>query len=72
MSPEVMIGAIGKVQRLPRFAEIDGEEVVVADEIVNISWEADHRIIDGATVARFGQRFKGYMEDPESMLLEMR
>merc|ERR1711871_446560 len=73
MSPEVMIGAIGKVQRLPRFAvDDDGQEIVVADEIVNVSWEADHRILDGATVARFSQLYKGYLEDPETMLLEMR
>lgn len=68
-SPQVAIGAIGKIQKLPRF---DDNGDVVASEIMAISWAADHRIIDGATVARFSNQMKSYLEDPMSMLLKLR
>ena len=67
--PQVAIGALGKIQKLPRF---DDEGNVVAAEIMAISWAADHRIIDGATVARFSNQMKAYLEDPLAMLLKLR
>merc|ERR1711909_32988 len=48
--PQVAIGAIGKVQALPRFDKYDN---VIKAHIVKFSWSADHRVLDGATVARF-------------------
>merc|ERR1711871_470910 len=50
MPPQVAIGAVGKLQTLPRF---DSDGNVVPRTIMNISWSADHRVIDGATMARF-------------------
>ena len=41
---QVAIGAIGKLQKLPRYDE-DG--AVVPQTIFNISWSGDHRVIDG-------------------------
>lgn len=35
--------------------------------IMNVSWSADHRVIDGATVARFSNMFKSYVEKPEQV-----
>mmetsp|Transcript_1899 Transcript_1899/g.6786 ORF Transcript_1899/g.6786 Transcript_1899/m.6786 type:complete len:531 (-) Transcript_1899:51-1643(-) len=67
--PEVVIGAIGKIQRLPRFDENDN---VVPTSIVYLSWSADHRVIDGATMARFTAEVKGYLEEPNTMLSELR
>jgi len=67
--PEVAIGAIGKIQRVPRFG--DNDEVVPVN-IMNISWSADHRIIDGVTMASFSNVWKAYLENPRRMLLEMR
>ncbi|KAI8613971.1 2-oxoacid dehydrogenases acyltransferase-domain-containing protein [Chytriomyces sp. MP71] len=61
---ELCIGAIGKTQRLPRFEVVDGVEKVVAKEIMNVSWNADHRVVDGATMARFVQVWKRYLEEP--------
>ncbi|KAJ3007130.1 hypothetical protein HKX48_009291 [Thoreauomyces humboldtii] len=78
VSSEVCIGAIGKVQRLPRFETVRDpatgreSEKVVAKEILNVSFNADHRVIDGATVARFVKVWKGYLEDPASMSARMR
>ncbi|XP_046405471.1 lipoamide acyltransferase component of branched-chain alpha-keto acid dehydrogenase complex, mitochondrial [Ischnura elegans] len=69
LPPEVAIGAIGKIQVLPRF---DAEGNVVKSSILNISWSADHRILDGATIARFSNLWKQYIEDPTTMLLHLK
>ena len=66
--PEAAIVALGKVQQLPRF---DANGAVVARDIMTASWSGDHRIIDGATVANFNNRWKEFLEDPTSMLVEM-
>jgi 2-oxoisovalerate dehydrogenase E2 component (dihydrolipoyl transacylase) len=67
--PEVAIGAIGKVQRLPRY---NGNGDVVPAHIMNISWSADHRVIDGATMARFSNAWKSYLETPATLMLDLR
>ncbi|KAI8509765.1 hypothetical protein Bbelb_121930 [Branchiostoma belcheri] len=69
MPPEVAIGALGKVQVLPRFGA-SGE--VYAAHILAASWSADHRVIDGATMARFSNLWKSYLENPASMLLHLK
>ena len=71
MPPEVAIGALGRIQVLPRFGGPDGQQVVRAS-VMNVSWSADHRVIDGATMARFGNRWKGFLEQPASMLLHLK
>ena len=67
--PQVAIGALGKAQKLPRF---DKNNSVYAAEIVNVSWSADHRVVDGATMVRFSNAFKRYCESPSLMLLRTR
>ena len=67
-APEVAIVALGRTQRLPRF---DASGQVVERAIMTASWAGDHRIIDGGTIARFCNRWKGYLESPESMLLHL-
>lgn len=67
--PEVAIVALGKVQSLPRFD--DGGQVVKR-HVMTFSWSADHRVIDGGTIARFSNRWKEYLEDPSAMLLALR
>jgi 2-oxoisovalerate dehydrogenase E2 component (dihydrolipoyl transacylase) len=67
--PEVVIGAIGRVQKVPRFND---QGNVVAVNIMNISWSADHRIIDGATMARFSNQWKSYLENPTLLLLDLK
>jgi 2-oxoisovalerate dehydrogenase E2 component (dihydrolipoyl transacylase) len=64
-APESAIVALGKIQRLPRF---DENEVVKAVNIMHVSWSADHRIIDGATMVRFNNLWKSYLENPITML----
>ncbi|XP_031569107.1 lipoamide acyltransferase component of branched-chain alpha-keto acid dehydrogenase complex, mitochondrial-like [Actinia tenebrosa] len=69
LPPNVGIGAIGRVQVIPRFDK-NGE--VYKAHIVNVSWSADHRIIEGAVMARFSNVWKSYLENPASMLIDMR
>jgi 2-oxoisovalerate dehydrogenase E2 component (dihydrolipoyl transacylase) len=63
--PEVAIVALGKIQRLSRF---DQQDNVVPRNIMTVSWSGDHRVIDGGTIARFNNCWKGYLEQPATML----
>ncbi|CAO2192756.1 unnamed protein product [Urochloa humidicola] len=67
--PEVAIIALGRIQKLPRF---DDDENVYPSFIINVTVGADHRVVDGATVARFCNEWKGLVEKPELLLLHMR
>lgn len=67
--PQVAIGAIGKIQKLPRF---DNEGNVYPAHLIKFSWAADHRVIDGATIARFSNLLKEYLENPAFMMTELR
>ena len=71
--PEVAILALGRVRRLPRLAPGGGgggeEEGVVASSVLNISLGADHRVVDGASLAEFVRAWAGFVEAPGRMLL---
>ncbi|XP_037008947.2 lipoamide acyltransferase component of branched-chain alpha-keto acid dehydrogenase complex, mitochondrial isoform X1 [Artibeus jamaicensis] len=69
LPPEVAIGAFGSIKALPRFNQ-RGE--VYKAQVMNVSWSADHRIIDGATMARFSNLWKSYLENPAVMLLDLK
>ncbi|KYN05155.1 Lipoamide acyltransferase, partial [Cyphomyrmex costatus] len=64
--PQVIIGAFGKARKLPRF---DDEENVIPVYIMPVSWSADHRVIDGVTVAKFSNLWKYYVENPMHLLI---
>lgn len=66
MAPQVAIGAIGKTKVLPRF---DASGAVVPAHIMNVSWSADHRVIDGVTMASFSNAWKALLENPQLFLL---
>ncbi|CAK1553650.1 unnamed protein product [Leptosia nina] len=68
LPPQVSIGALGKIQVLPRF---DSEGKVVPTHILTVSWSADHRVIDGVTIARFSNELKSYLENPYNLLLDV-
>ncbi len=75
--PQVAIGALGQIRRLPRYvtpSSTDPTQSQTIEEahICAVSWAADHRVVDGATVARFHKSFKEYMEDPIKLLLDLR
>ena len=67
--PQVAILGIGRSKIVPAFNEHD--ELVKKEELV-LSWSADHRVVDGAECARCAERVKSYLEDPGSMMIEMR
>ncbi|VDO22496.1 unnamed protein product [Brugia timori] len=64
MAPQLAIGAIGQISKLPRFNK---EGNICEANVVKFSWAADHRVIDGATVARFSSQVKRYLENPSNM-----
>ena len=74
----LVIGALGRVQRIPRYASsfpgatvqpgsAEGDSLQPAS-ILPISWSADHRVVEGATLARFSSNWKSFLEEPESMI----
>mmetsp|Transcript_25181 Transcript_25181/g.37689 ORF Transcript_25181/g.37689 Transcript_25181/m.37689 type:complete len:175 (-) Transcript_25181:320-844(-) len=71
LPPQVAIGAMGKIQRVPRFVSEDSMEVRES-HVMNISWAGDHRVIDGATLGRFSNLWKAYIESPMMMAFAMR
>ncbi len=58
--PHAAILAVGAVQRVPVF---DAQDRVVAAQLMTATVSADHRVTDGAEVARFLTAFKGALED---------
>lgn len=64
--PEVMIGALGKFTTVAAF---DAKGVAHPSTVMHLSWTADHRVLDGATVARFSNEMKELIENPEALVL---
>jgi pyruvate dehydrogenase E2 component (dihydrolipoamide acetyltransferase) len=58
--PEVAILAVGKIVDTPFSA---GDEIVLRP-ILNLTLSADHRVVDGATAARFLADLKATLENP--------
>lgn len=66
---EVGILGLGKTRTVPAF---DEQDRVVKREILNFSWSADHRVVDGATMARMAERVRGFVEVPGTMMARLR
>ncbi|KAL8938251.1 MAG: hypothetical protein Q9216_003991 [Gyalolechia sp. 2 TL-2023] len=66
---EVAILGIGKKRVVPAF---DDEGELTRKEVMHFSWSADHRVVDGASVARCAEAVRGMVERPERMVLGMR
>jgi pyruvate dehydrogenase E2 component (dihydrolipoamide acetyltransferase) len=63
--PQAAIMAVGAGEQ--RAVVRDGK--IVPATIMSVTMSCDHRVIDGATGARFLQTFKDFVEEPASMLL---
>lgn len=69
VTPQVGIVGIGKARVVPAFGE--NGELVKREECV-FSWSADHRVVDGAYVARAAEEVRKCVEGVEGMLMRMR
>ncbi|CAI0467292.1 unnamed protein product [Linum tenue] len=67
--PEVAIIAMGRIQKVPHF---DEKGNVYPASIMTVNIGADHRVLDGATVARFCSEWKRLIEKPELFILQLR
>ncbi|KAL9132979.1 MAG: hypothetical protein Q9175_005848 [Cornicularia normoerica] len=66
---EVAILGIGKARVIPAF---DDHDRVVKKDVINLSWSADHRVVDGATMARMAERVRAFIEEPALMMTRLR
>jgi pyruvate dehydrogenase E2 component (dihydrolipoamide acetyltransferase) len=66
--PEVAILGVNQIHDRPMV--IDGQ--VVARKVMYLSPSFDHRVIDGAVAARFVSALKAILEQPSSLLLDLR
>lgn len=66
---QVAILGVGKSRAVPMFGENDSIERA---EITNFSWSADHRVVDGATMAKMGSMVKMFIEEPDRLMIQMR
>ncbi len=66
---EVAILGIGKAKTVPAF---DDQDRVIKKDIMNFSWSADHRVVDGATMARMAERVRAFIEEPGMMMARLR
>ena len=67
LPPQVCIVAIGKLQTVPRYIEGQLSE----RKVINVSYGCDHRVIDGATAARFSNTWKQLIENPYLSISQM-
>lgn len=74
LRPQAAIIAIGQAHKAAKYVEDpthpDGYRFEPMDAL-NFSISADHRVLDGATVAKFASRMKELIENPNLMLLNM-
>lgn len=69
VTSEVAILGMGRARTIPGF---DENGAVVPKTVVTFSWSADHRVVDGATMARMAALTRSLVEEPELMIAKMR
>ena len=69
VSNEVAILGVGKARTVPAF---DDKGNVVRKEVMNFSWSADHRVVDGATMARCAEKVRRWVEGLEDIVVRLR
>jgi len=57
--------AVGRIKEVP----VVKNGQVVPGNIMKVTLSCDHRVVDGASGASFLQTFKGFMENPVTMLV---
>ena len=65
---QMAILGVGKVKSVPVFDEA-GE--LQRAEMMKLSWSADHRVLDGASMARAAEEIRQYLEEVGKMAIEL-
>lgn len=63
--PDACILAVGSIVKKP---VVNGDELAIGN-IMKLTLSCDHRVVDGATGAKFLQTLKGILQDPIRMLV---
>jgi pyruvate dehydrogenase E2 component (dihydrolipoamide acetyltransferase) len=63
--PDSCILAVGGIKEVP----VVKNGQLVPGNVMKVTLSCDHRVVDGASGAAFLQTFKGYMENPVTMLV---
>ncbi|KAI0508391.1 2-oxoacid dehydrogenase acyltransferase [Xylaria bambusicola] len=66
---EVAILGIGRMRTVPAFGK---DDEVIKKQVCNFSWSADHRVVDGATMARAAEVVRQIVEEPAAYILHLR
>jgi pyruvate dehydrogenase E2 component (dihydrolipoamide acetyltransferase) len=64
-SPESCIMAVGKIKETP----VVKDGAIKVSSLMKVTLSCDHRVVDGATGAKFLQTFKQLLENPLRMLI---
>ena len=67
--PESAILAVGGTLWQPVVKEVNGAKEIVPGQVMNLTLSADHRVVDGATGAKFLQDLKALLEAPLAMFV---
>lgn len=69
--PQACILAVGGAVKTVVVNEndTDGSNPFRVAHLMNVTLSSDHRVVDGAVAAEWGQHFKKFIEHPELMLL---
>lgn len=71
-SPEVAILGFNKIAKRPHVRKnAQGEDELFIADMTWFSISIDHRIVDGATGARFMNEFMGFLANPKRLILDM-
>ncbi|CAK7265375.1 hypothetical protein SEPCBS57363_001550 [Sporothrix epigloea] len=75
---EVAILGIGRVRTVPAFADDADESTsaaaqrIIKRHVCHFSFSADHRVVDGATLARAAEVIRELVEKPDTMIVSLR
>lgn len=72
VAPQVGILGMGRARVVAGFAGEGKDEKIVKKEEVVLSWAADHRVLDGATVARCAEMVGALIRDVDVMGLQLK
>lgn len=70
---QMAILGVGRLREVPDVVEgAKGWQVRGLRKVCNFSWSADHRVVDGATMARAAEVVRALIEEPDVMLMHLR